>query len=147
EIAPGVIWAGKPSGGLYRSEGRSFNRVNPAALPGAEPQVNSLLAAKDGSCWVASVRGVLQFKNPTSATPTAEPLALAGLNVTSLGEDSSGNIWAGTREGQLWQLARETWLHHSNECLGHAVTAIAQDRHGWLWIGTEGDGLYELQGG
>jgi ligand-binding sensor domain-containing protein/signal transduction histidine kinase len=145
EIAPGVIWAGKPSDGLYCWQGRSFSRLNSAELPRRYPEVNSLLKARDGSCWVGGARGLSHFRNPKTAPDQAEQPALEGLNVAALTEDQAGDLWAGTREGELWRRHRGNWEAQTNYAHPHAIIALAPDTDGSLWIGTEGGGLYRFK--
>lgn len=146
EITPGVIWAGKPSDGLYRWDGGNFRRLPAAGLSLGGPQVNSLLMARDGSCWVAGAHGLLHFKDPTSAANEAELFSLADLNVVSLGEDHDGGVWVGTREGQLWRRWQREWLAQTNYWQAHAISAIVQDKDGWMFIGTDGGGLLRFKG-
>lgn len=146
EVARGIIWAGKPDGGLYRSDGKMFTRVNASAWLGADSQVNALLLARDGTCWVAGAHGVINFKNPANPATEAGAPALVGLNVIALAEDEEGRLWAGTRGGQLWLRQSEKWSAQPTFWQGHAVTTILQDTNGWLWIGTEGDGLHRIKG-
>jgi signal transduction histidine kinase/ligand-binding sensor domain-containing protein len=141
EVLPGVIWAGKPSDGLYRWEGRNFSRLAAAGLFLGGPQVNSLLMARDGSCWVAGARGLLHFKEPQNAASRVELSALAGLNVISLAEDREGAVWVGTREGELWRLSRGNWIAQTNLWQAHPITAIVHSRDGSVFLGTEGGGL------
>ena len=146
EIAPGVIWAGKPSDGLYQWEGRSFRRPN-AELSRRYPEVNALLTARDGSCWMACTRALLHFNHPGSnAVETATP-ALAGVNVSALAEDRAGGLWAGTRDGQLWLQRAGRWILQTNFQQTHALTAIVEDADGSLWLGTAGGGLYQFKDG
>jgi signal transduction histidine kinase/ligand-binding sensor domain-containing protein len=147
EIEPGVIWAGKPSDGLYRWEGRNFSRLTTAALSGRSPEVISLLKTHDGDCWVSSAHGLWVFKDPKNATGEVEVAALAGLNVLSLAEDRKGGVWAGTREGQVWRLQQGAWLVQTNYSQSHPITAIAQHSDGAMWVGTEGGGLYRYKEG
>lgn len=142
EIAPGIIWACKPSDGLYRSEGRNFSRLSSTDSSRRYPEVNALLAARDGSCWVASGNGLLHFQDPKSQTPESSEPALAGRSVISLAEDRDGLLWAGTRDGDLWFEAKGTWLQQTNCPRAHAITAILHDSDHSIWIGTEGGGLY-----
>jgi ligand-binding sensor domain-containing protein/signal transduction histidine kinase len=144
EIAPGVVWVGKPGDGLYRWNGRSFSRLMSANLSIVGQQINTLLQARDGSCWVAGAYGLLHFGNPAKTTDKAALFPLPGANIISLCEDQSGRLWAGTREGQVWRLENEKWEAQTN--LSRAVTAIASDTNGTMWIGTEGDGVYEFNG-
>ncbi|EEF63134.1 histidine kinase [Pedosphaera parvula Ellin514] len=143
EVAPGVIWAGKPGDGLYRWEGRNFSRITPAGLPRKDPQANSLLLAGDGSCWVGGEQGLVHFKKPNLPAEAAGPPALAKLNISALAEDGSGGVWVGTHEGELWHQIKGRWLPQTNLILGHAITAIVPDKKGLTWIATEGEGLYQ----
>ena len=146
EIAPGVIWAGKSGDGLYQWDGRNFTR--PAAdLSRRYREVNSLLTARDGSCWVASTRGLLHFLNPLSNAVEIATPALDGANVSALAEDREGSLWAGTRDGQLWVQRKGRWASQTNFSQPHALTAMVEDADGSLWLGTEGGGLYQFQDG
>jgi ligand-binding sensor domain-containing protein/signal transduction histidine kinase len=145
EIRPGVIWAAQPNG-VYQWDGRMFRRLMLSGLSPQEPSAGALLAARDGSCWVAGVRGLLHFKNPQAAEEGGE-LVLTNLSISALGQDLKGGVWAGTREGELWHFSDGKWQVQSNYPQGHAITAIASDADGTLWVGTEGDGLYRLDEG
>ncbi len=145
EIAPGVIWAGKPNDGLYRWEGRNFSRLTAAGFSRRYPEVVALLMARDGNCWMSGANGLWRFKDPKYASGETEIAALTGLNVIALAEALDGGVWAGTREGQVWRLRRGEWLAQTNCSQSHPVTAILHDSDGTTWIGTEGDGLYRYQ--
>ena len=147
EIAPGEVWAAKPNDGLYRWQGRTFSRVAGGDLFRRFPEVNCLLAAADGSCWVGATRGLLQIKDPKADTPQAQAFALQGLNVTALAEAKGGQLWAGTREGGLWRLQAGLWSAQTNYAQAHAVTALVPEPSGALWLGTEGGGLYHFGDG
>jgi len=142
EVHPGVIWAAQPNG-LYQWDGRIFRRLTLSGLPSQEPSVGTLLAVRDGSCWVAGAHGLLHFKNPLLAEQEGGEAALTNLSVNALAEDDDGGVWAGTRKGELWHFSDAKWLACTNCPQGHAITAIVCDRKGKLWVGTEGDGLYQ----
>jgi signal transduction histidine kinase/ligand-binding sensor domain-containing protein len=144
EIAPGIIWAGKPGDGLYSWDGRRFSPLA-AADPGRrDPQVNALLMTRDGGCWAAGGRGLLHFKNPKSSAD-GEAVALAQQNVIALAEDRQGAVWAGTREGGLWRFKEKNWTQLTNHSQAHAITAIVEDADGAMWLGTEGGGLHRFK--
>jgi ligand-binding sensor domain-containing protein len=63
EVAPGMIWAGKSSEGLYLWDGRYFRFCPPPACRREMGKLGALLMAKDGSCWMGGARGLLQFKD------------------------------------------------------------------------------------
>ena len=146
EVAPGVIWAGKPNDGLYRWDGRTFHRLPTAGLSRRFPETLSLLVTRDGNCWMNGTEGVWRFKDPKNAPGDVELVALPGLNVTALAEERDGGVWAGTKEGQVWRLRRGEWLARTNYWQFRPVTAMVEDSDGTLWVGTDGDGLYRYQG-
>ena len=146
EVRPGVIWAAEPYEGVYQWEGQAFRRLALGGLP-SQPFVSALLRARDGSCWVAGARGLLQFKNPLAAEKEGGAPALTNLSISALAQDQQGAVWAGTREGELWQFAHGSWQAQTNCPHGHAITAMVFDASGVLWAGTEGDGLYRFDTG
>ena len=147
EVAPGVVWAAKPNDGLYRWEGRNFSRVSGGDLFRQFPEINCLVATRDGSCWAGATRGLLHFKEPKAEAPEADGVALPDLNVTALAEGRNGELWAGTRDGELWRLQAGKWMVQTNYSQAHAVTAVAVESSGALWVGTEGGGLYRFREG
>jgi ligand-binding sensor domain-containing protein/signal transduction histidine kinase len=146
EIAPGIIWAGKPGDGMYRWEGRNFNRLTATGVPRGDSQVNSLLLSRDGGCWVAGEQGLSYFTDPKSGGIQAGSSALRNLNVISLLEDKDGALWAGTHDGELWRRVAGEWQIQTNFTQAHALMSLAQDNNGSIWIATGGGGLYRFQG-
>jgi signal transduction histidine kinase/ligand-binding sensor domain-containing protein len=144
EVAPGLIWAGKSSEGLYLWDGRYFKSLSVAGLTNSDDHVGALLMAKDGSCWMAEARGLLQVKNPASVETDRGLMALSNVTVNSLAQDTDGAIWAGTQQGALWRLRNGQWLQCLNGPPLHALTAIVPDANNSVWVGTDGDGLYRL---
>ncbi len=141
EVLPGVLWAGKPSDGLYRWDGRSFGRLVADGLSLVGPPVNALLRAQDGSCWVAGARGLVHFNEPGKANSRTELSALAGRNALALAEDRQGGLWVGTREGEVWRWSEGQWTAQTNFWQTYPITAIVHGADGRLFLGTEGDGL------
>lgn len=146
EVAPGVIWAGKPNDGLYRWQGGNFQRLSTADLSGRYSETMSLLLTRDGTCWMSGAGGVWRFKDPKDAPGEVELAALPGLNVIALAEARDGGVWAGTREGQVWRLERGDWLARTNYWQSRPVTVLLEAGNGTMWIGTDGDGLCFYQG-
>lgn len=146
EVRPGMIWASQPDG-VYQWAGAAFRRLSLDQLSSQEPAISSLLADREGSCWIAGARGLLHFKNPLAAEKDGGEPALTNLRVSALAEDSKGGIWAGTREGTLEYFADGKWQTQISIPHGHPITAIAPDADGVLWVGTDGDGLYRIDSG
>jgi ligand-binding sensor domain-containing protein/signal transduction histidine kinase len=145
EIAPGCIWAGKAGEGLYVWEGGNFQRLAAPGLLLGGPQVNSLLMARDGSCWVTGGRGLLHFKNPADASHQAE--LFADVHGTAMVEDAEGVLWVGTREGEIWRHLKGSWMEETNRRQSYPITVIGQDRDGYMWVGSEGGGLDRFKAG
>jgi ligand-binding sensor domain-containing protein/signal transduction histidine kinase len=146
EVAPGVIWAGKPSDGLFCWNGGNFSPLPFAGIYAHDLRINALLQARDGTCWLAGTRGLLRFANPQSAELGAGTPALTNLCVISLGQDAQGCVWAGTREGELWRLTEGEWHALTNYAPGHPITALVADTDSSMWIGTEGNGMDRYRG-
>jgi len=140
-----VIWAGKPSDGLYRWEGRTFSRLTTAAFTQRHPEDIALMMARDGLLLGRRRRRTVAFQESRSRRGETEVGTLAGLNVISLAEDRDGGVWAGTREGEVWRQLKGNWVRETNYSQPHPVTAIVQDTDGAMWIGTEGNGLYRFR--
>jgi ligand-binding sensor domain-containing protein/signal transduction histidine kinase len=144
EIAPGEIWVGKPGDGLYQWDGQSFSHLMSADLSVIGEQINAMLVSHRNDCWVAGKYGLLHFKTPTKTANKAQLFTLPGLNIISLGEDSSNALWVGTQEGKLYLLKDNEW--HQQADFLRPVTAIVPGTNNTMWVGTEGDGLYEFNG-
>ncbi len=147
EVAPGVVWAAKPSDGVFRLTTNGVARVNSpllAALPAGQRAV-----AGTGRKLLGGGRrgGLLNFRDPAAPENEMEPPALAGLNVLALAQSHDGTMWAGTREGELWRKAAGGWARETNYPRSVAITALAESRHGTLWVGCEGGGAVEYRGG
>lgn len=147
EVSPGVVWASKPSEGIYSWDGQRFRRLMLNGLSRQEPRVGALFSAPDGSCWVGGAFGLFHFDDPRTAENKSATVALTNLHVSALAQDAKGVLWAGTRDGQLWHFDSGKWQVQAPCQAGHVITAIATRRDGSVLVGTEGDGLYQCDGG
>ncbi len=143
QVSPGVIWASRTGDGIYRWDGRSFNRLRAAGLSAHNSQANALLLSRDGACWVASTGGVLRYKDPVAAGDEVRWFELTNEDITSLAEDRAGSLWVGTRAGKLWQLCEGKWIPQS--FISNSINAIMPAPDGSLWFGTGGSGLVHLE--
>ena len=144
EVSPGIVWVGKPSDGLYRWDGKSFNRLSAAGLSPPDSQITSALVTKDGFCWVATTNSLLLYKDPLAAIDEVTPVKLSKPNIISMAEDSKGNLWVGTREGNVLQLHENTWSTLTNFSQPNPVTSLVPEASGAMWLGTEGSGLFKM---
>ena len=147
EVTPGVVWVAKPSGGLYRWDGKSFSRLSATGLSPHDSQITTLLVTHDGFCWVATTNSLLFYKDPIAAADELKVIESAPANIISLVEDREGALWTGTRDGKIWQLREDKWLQRTNFSQPDAITALVPDPDGSLWVGTDGYGIYRLTDG
>lgn len=146
EVMAGVVWATKATSGLYRWDGKSFNRLSAAGLLSQDSPINTLLVTHD-HCWLATTNALLLYKDPTAAADEVKVIDSSKPNVIALAEDHEGVLWAGTRDGTIWRLDQGTWLAQTNILITNSITAIVPDANGSVWIGTDGDGLFRLAKG
>jgi ligand-binding sensor domain-containing protein/signal transduction histidine kinase len=147
EVAPGVVWVGKPNDGLYRWDGKSFSRLSAAGLTPHDSPIMVLLVTSDGFCWVATVNSLLLYKDPLAAADEVTVIKSAPPNITSLAEDHEGTLWVGTRNGKILRLHENKWLEPKNFSQTADITAIVPGDDGSVWIGTAGNGLYQFVNG
>jgi ligand-binding sensor domain-containing protein/signal transduction histidine kinase len=146
EAAPGVIWAAKPNGSLYRWDGKSFSWLTTAGLLTYDSQVTALLVTRDGQCWVATANSLMLYKDPLTAADEGRQIGPPhDAGIISLAEDHDSALWLGTHEGKVWQLRAGKWVAQAD--FTNAVTAIAPAPDGSIWFGTEGSGLYRFRNG
>jgi len=144
EVAAGVVWVAKPNNGVYRWDGKSFNRLSAAGLLPHDSQITALLVTHEGFCWVATTNSLFLYKDPIAAADEVQPIKAAKPNIISLAEDREGALWIGTRDGKISQLHRGTWLAQTNFSQTNAITSIVPDTDGSMWVGTDGNGLYRI---
>ena len=145
QVSPGVIWASRTGDGIYRWDGRSFNRLRAAGLSAHNSQANALLFSHDGVCWAASTGGLLRYKDPVAAGDEVCWFELPNEDLISLAEDQDGSLWVGTRAGRLWQLLAGRWIPQTSLGISNSINAIVTAPDGSIWVGTGGSGLVHLE--
>lgn len=73
---------------------------------------------------------------------------LPGLNVTSMIEDSQGNLWFGTRGGGVCKFDGQKWTNYTkgDGLLDSRVLSMTEDSKGNFWFGTEYEGVFCYDG-
>ncbi len=142
----GTPWFGTQAGLDRLVDGR----IEPVTGSDGAPlgQTDELLAASDGTLWIAPEgRGLFRLADG-ALEQVARQEELPGPHVESLGEALDGSIVVGTsrgpvcvRDGGLEPLPAEGLP------VGLAVTAVYTDPHGLLWLGTRSDGLFRVRDG
>jgi ligand-binding sensor domain-containing protein len=131
---------------------RGLMRYDPAAddwttFTGADhpilDDIWAYLAASDGTLWVGSEDGVVQFDGSSWRTPAAS--GSAPVNVDDLAEGPDGSLWVAA-DGELGHLADGRWSYYPWPSDGWLETlAIAPD--GSVWAGYEGLGRFDPTSG
>ena len=151
--ANGALWLGVSDyygfagGGLYRADGRAYERV--PVPKGNARNINVLAEAPDGALWVGMGGLVYAGSGPWGGLAALDGQAwryydlregLAHPHVYDVGFAPHGVVWAGT-EGGLTRFDPQARYGVSfttrNSALVHDhVTALATDAAGVLWVGT-----------
>ena len=124
--------------------GRTWTREE--GLP--DNSVTAVLQARDGYLWVGTLGGLARFDG-VRFLAMAPPAAVSNeaLRVTSLCEDSAGQLWIGTQGAGLLRCSggRESRFEGNTNLSDQIITGIAEDTTGALWVGTP-LGLNRLRG-
>jgi sugar lactone lactonase YvrE len=133
-----TFWMGSESGlAVYRvgSGDRSFIGEREGLLGTV---INDLVLDEKGDLWIATDRGLNQFRPGAGFTHFSPDEGLPDREVISLGVDRDGSIWAGTRKGV--SRIRDGVVHETlrvSDGLPHdTVLSIVVDYSGNKWFGT-----------
>jgi signal transduction histidine kinase/ligand-binding sensor domain-containing protein len=124
----GVLWVASSSGVFGYPKGRVDGR--PPLIP--DSGTRALLAARDGTIWAGTVKGLLRFRNgiveEIKGTPSGP--------VRSITEDSKGQIWVSTAANGISRVVGTTWRSYDQRSGLPAIpfyTAL-DDGKGSLWL-------------
>jgi ligand-binding sensor domain-containing protein len=138
QIPDGYIWLGTEFG-LLRFDGvRAVPWQPPPDQRLPSSGIASLLAARHGTLWIGTVKGLASWK---SGKLTQYP-ELAGQIIPSLLEDREGTVWVGglafPPPGKLCEIKNDT-LHCYGEdgALGLIVSSLYEDSKGSIWVGVQ----------
>ena len=104
-------------------------------------QIDSFLAASDGTLWIGTNKGLFSLAK-NDPHPQFQP-AIGSSAILSIFEDRESNLWVGTETAGLHVLRRQSF-RTLPAFSDHIITAITQTND-TMWIGTNGDGLYRQQ--
>jgi signal transduction histidine kinase/ligand-binding sensor domain-containing protein len=142
----GYLWLGTEFG-LYLFDGvRAVTWQPPLGQSLASSDIRVLLAARDGTLWIGTAKGLASWKD---GKLTNYP-ELADLIILRLLEDHQGTVWAGAYgvpAGRLCAVQKgSVQCYGEDGGLGPAVVSLFEDSKGNLWVGVR-DGLWRWKPG
>ena len=160
EDSDGNLWIGTDEDGLFFYDYTSKQAQNIRNNPKTNTSLttNSTLSFKEdhnNTIWIGTKFGIskknLKKNNFNLLVHNSNPLNQFDNSTNAIYKDSYGNLWCGTRSGELYVYDRQLKLKHvfpNNERSSGFENARAfsfcEDSKGRLWIGTKGEGLYYL---
>jgi ligand-binding sensor domain-containing protein len=129
--------------GLAEFGGVRFGPYNPMAGVSVD-NIRLLQTDREGNLWLADDTGLWQIRQTSSNRGVLE--VYKG-TVTAFVIAKSGDIWFGTKEGNLQRLNPGALDDPPVEVahLPSALTALYEDREHNLWLGTDNNGLYRVK--
>ena len=139
----GYLWLGTDFG-LLRFDGvRAVPWQPPSGQSLASEYVMRLLAARDGTLWIATIKGLAAWNGRTL---TGYP-AFAGESVGPIFEDREGTIWVSSIPRDQLCAIRQGRVECSTVDDGRTyVAGLFEDRSGTLWAGVR-NGLWRWKPG
>ncbi len=161
----GNLWIGTWGGGLnlYLPESDRFtvfrhdqNDINSIS----NNFIRTLYLDRSGILWIGTWNGLCSIPTDTSKlthefifkrylNDPENPGSISGNRITSICEDSAGDLWVGTMENGLnrFNLLSNRFNHYKNDprdagsISADQISSIYKDSEGSLWIATQDQGL------
>ncbi len=146
----GSVWVGTRGRGIDQyTNGKRRNWSLPQGL--AANSVRSLLAARDGSIWIAtdSPRRLQRLRDGAIQT-IRMPVGVTSLrSIRAMAEGADGTVWIGTAGGEVMRVKGEALVRESviSETHPNSVRALHATDDGTLWVGYAGGGLGRFNNG
>lgn len=134
-----IYWFGTSANGVWRFDGRRFERFEPVTgAGGRELRITALaIDALHDTLWVGTPTGLFAY-HPPAKTWTYAPVG----EVTALLVTTSGVLWYGTKSCEIGNRRGEKWRLASSVCV--EITCFALENLHTIYVGTYGAGLYRL---
>lgn len=130
----GQVWVATASGVFTWIPGSAPQPYPIPALP-RNTQVNDLFAEPNGALWLATTTGLYRHQNGNTQAFGLHS-GFRSANITAVGADAQGNIWAGTA-GNIYRRTYNGWATNSLIQLpGGETVHFIRNFSGISWIGT-----------
>src|SRR5580704_6280265 len=148
EDKSGQIWIGTFDGSLYRFDpigGRTvLYRQHADTRSGCgNNEVRALVVDHTGTLWAGAAESLCSFDAATDSFHAYKLTDVHPTEIDVIAEDTSGNLWVGSRQGGLYcfdpRTGKSTVFRHSDKpgsLSNDGVTSILVDRSGAIWAGT-----------
>jgi ligand-binding sensor domain-containing protein/signal transduction histidine kinase len=129
----GDLWIGLRDRGVVRLRGTTLvmTLTSQGGLPSDD--VRSIVAGRDGTTWVGTLRGLAGWRGGRVVRGPAE---LDGVAIDQVIQDARGELWCATSDGVAHVRGDSVEWIASDQLAGMRVRRLVLDRDGNLWIGT-----------
>ena len=143
-----TVWAGTWGGGLFKLENDTFSPYG--NVPGCGPIVCGLYKDSKERLWLGQLLNEPAITYLRQGQPVVSklPVRLRRVDARAITQDSSGDMWIGTRGDGLYRLHEGecTRFTRENGLVSEFILSLYADHEGAVWIGTR-DGLNRMQDG
>lgn len=131
EDVNGNIWFATSNGVISNHDRILYNDQNTGFNSST---INTLLLRMDSTVWIGGNDGTIAFYKDSSWT--MQSISIKS-NITTLAEDSSGNLWIGTENGVIKKTDEKETVFTVSDGLGdNNVTKLFVDKNNLVWVGT-----------
>ncbi|KPL10919.1 MAG: hypothetical protein AMS26_21035, partial [Bacteroides sp. SM23_62] len=132
-----------------------FNPLGNTLYPGSNlthqsNQVNDLLVARNGQVWIATWGGLNRYIPELDSmisyynNPHYDSGSFVN-GITSLGEDTDGNIWMGNWKAvSVYQPGRDRFFAVRENIASYFKYAMLMDKSGIIWLGIDSQGITKI---
>ena len=129
----GTVWLGTDSGVYFMKDG--IDRF--VQIDYLDDSVSAFAEEAENRIYAGGEKGLYGIENGEVVTTIAGE-RMAGMTVTSLESDSSGNLWIGTESSGVHLFDENGTVMVSR---AENITAFIRDKEGNVWFGTSSDGF------
>jgi ligand-binding sensor domain-containing protein/serine phosphatase RsbU (regulator of sigma subunit) len=144
------LWIGTWGGKVAKFDiGKNKFEAVPSLNESVNDFVNCLMIDKKNKLWVGTINGIATYDINSGIVKHIRTIdGLSDNDVTSLFQDSKGNIWIGTKQKGISLFNGSTYklLNAEQGLTFNSITSIAEDKKGNVWVGTEGGGAFVYDG-
>jgi signal transduction histidine kinase/ligand-binding sensor domain-containing protein len=143
----GYIWLGTDTG-LFRFDGKTFERYHPSSGVDLQPgTITSLAATSDGGLWIGYQSPGASFLKEGHNANFGNHEGLTAGSINEFARDKAGITWAASNaalwrlEGSLWKKVDGAWGYFTD----HAKNVFVDSR-GTVWVGSGKELLFLMEG-